>query len=564
MLVSFTLDPMLSSIWHDPHHHGDHHKGPVGRLLDWCESSLDRLAESYGSAILWALAHRKTVLAGAVALLIGSFALAPIIGGEFIPRSDQGEFALTFKTAPGSSLDYTVAKAHEVEARLRELPQVKTVEIQVAGGSFGASKSDARLTVDVGDKGSRHSSLFVLMEQARNKAQRVAGIQIGSVEELGKQGPMGKPVNIGVRGGDVAELERQAKALSARLAAIPGVTDVDSSLSAADPALNLSVRRDAAASLGIDLAQVGETLSTLLAGNTVTTWEAPDGENYDVHLQIPKQARAAELLDVLTVAGKRGTQGNASMVPLSTLSEARSASAPRQIDRVDLQREVTITANIGGREPSAVFADINKLLAGLELPSGLTLSQQGEQKDMAESLGYAVQALAMGVIFIYLILAAQFRSFTLPVTIMVSLPLAFVGVFWGLLAFGSTLNMFSVIGIVMLMGLAAKNGILLVDFINQARREGMERSEAIVLAGKVRLRPIMMTSLAMIFGMLPLALGHGEGSETRAPMAHAIIGGLITSTLLTLLVLPVVYTYLDGLRSRLRRGLARLNAGRAA
>ncbi|KZE32800.1 efflux RND transporter permease subunit [Crenobacter luteus] len=559
MLVSFTLDPMLSSIWHDPHHHGDAHKGPLGRALDWFEGSLDKLAGRYGTAIGWALDHRKTVIAGALALLVGSFMLVPVIGGEFIPKSDQGEFALTFKTAPGSPLEYTEAKARQVEKGLRELPEVKSVSISVAGGRFGAGKTEARLVVDVGGKADRERDLFVLMAAARERAERVAGIQVASVEELGKHGPGGKPVSIGLRGGDVRVLEAAAKALAARLATVPGVSDVESSLADADPALDLSVRRDAAGSLGIDLAAVGDTLSTLLAGNAVTTWEAPDGENYDVRLQVPRHERAAELLDVLTVPGSRRDDGSANMVPLSSVTERRAAESPRQIDRVNLQREVTITANIAGRESSAVFADVGKLLRDAKLPPGVTLNQEGEQKDMAESLGYAVQALAMGVIFIYLILAAQFRSFTLPVTIMVSLPLAFVGVFVGLLLFGSTLNMFSVIGIVMLMGLAAKNGILLVDFINQARRDGMERRAAIVEAGRVRLRPIMMTSLAMIFGMLPLALGGGEGSETRAPMAHAIIGGMVTSTVLTLIVVPVVYTYLDGLRSRVRALLARLN-----
>ncbi|AXK39503.1 efflux RND transporter permease subunit [Crenobacter cavernae] len=559
MLVSFTLDPMLSSIWHDPHHHGDAHKGPLGRTLDWFEASLDRLAERYGAAIGWALDHRKTVIAGALALLVGSFMLVPLIGGEFLPKSDQGKFSLSFKTAPGSSLEYTEAKARQVEKGLRELPEVRSVNVSVAGGRFGAGKTEARLVVDAGSKQERERSLFDLMAAARGKAERVAGIELSSVEELGKHGPGGKAVNIGLRGSDVHVLEAAANALSGRLAGVKGVSDVESSLSAADPALDISVKRDAAGSLGIDLAEVGDTLSTLLAGNTVTTWEAPDGENYDVRLQIPKPARAAELLDVLTVAGNRKDDGSANMVPLSSVTESRPAESPRQIDRVNLQREVTITANIEGRESSAVFADIGKLLKDAKLPPGVSLNQEGEQKDMAESLGFAVQALAMGVIFIYLILAAQFRSFTLPVTIMVSLPLAFVGVFLGLLLFGSTLNMFSVIGIVMLMGLAAKNGILLVDFINQARREGMERRAAIVEAGRVRLRPIMMTSLAMIFGMLPLALGGGEGSETRAPMAHAIIGGMVTSTVLTLIVVPVVYTYMDGLRTRVRRVFARLN-----
>ena len=565
LLVSFTLDPMLSSIWHDPHHHGDKHRGPVGRLLDWFEASLDRLAERYVGAIRWALGHRKTVVASALAMTVGSFMLVPVIGGEFMPAADKGEFRLTFKTAAGSSLDYTEAKAREVEARIRAvMPEVKTNDSKIGGGSFGAGRNEARLSINVGDKQQRERTLFTLMPLARQAALQVAGIEVDSVEETGQHGPPGKPVNLGVRGSDLQQLQQATDQLMAALRQVKGVSDVASSLSDADPALNVQLQRDAAANLGVDLARVGNTLSVLLGGSTATTWEAPDGENYSVRLQIPRDERAAELLDVLTVPGKRADGGEAQMVPLSQVAAISPATSPRQIERTDLMREISITANISGRSSGEVFADVDKLLKQLKLPPGVVLSQQGERQDMQESLGYAVQALAMGVIFIYMILAAQFRSFTLPVTIMVALPLAFVGVFVALLAFGSTLNMFSVIGIIMLMGLASKNGILLVDFINQSRREGMSRLDAIVEAGRVRLRPIMMTSLAMIFGMLPLALASGAGSETQRPMAHAIIGGMITSTVLTLIVVPVVYTYMDGLRSRIRRLLARLSGQQVA
>lgn len=552
LLVSFTLDPMLSSIWPDPHHHGDHHRGPLGRMLDGFERSMDWLATRYTTAIRWALGHRKTVLAASLALLVGSFMLVPLIGGEFMPRADKGQFSVNIKTAPGSSLAYTEAKAREVGAQLRSLPHLVSVETKVSGG-FGAGRNEASLLVDVGRKAERDVGLPRLMQIARERSLRVAGVEVESVTELGQHGSGAAPVNVGVRGSNLTQLEHASTLLQQKLAAIPGVKDVQSSLADADPALNIRVERDAAAGLGVNLASVGDTLSTLLAGSVVTSWEAPDGENYDVRLQVPKGERRAEILDVLTLPGRRTDNGMTEMVPLSTVARLDTGTTPRQIDRVDLMREITISANIAGRDAGSVFADVSRVLADTRLPPGVELNQGGEKRDMEESLSYAVQALAMGVIFIYLILAAQFRSFTLPITIMMALPLAFVGVFVALWLCGSTLNMFSVIGIVMLMGLASKNGILLVDFVNQVRREGMERTDAIVEAGRVRLRPIMMTSLAMIFGMLPLALASGEGSETQRPMAQAIIGGMITSTLLTLIVVPVVYTYLDGLRSRVRR-----------
>jgi hydrophobic/amphiphilic exporter-1 (mainly G- bacteria), HAE1 family len=555
MLVSFTLDPMLSSIWPDPHRHGDRHRGPFGRVLDLFEGAIDRAGVHYERALEWALGHRKQVIALAVLLTVGSFALVPVVGGEFMPRQDKGRFQISFKTEPGSALEYTAAKARELDAMLRRIPEVKSVGISAGNGEFGSSSAEGALNVDVGPKDHRDKSLFDIMDQARAMANRVAGIEVQSVQEMDQNGSSGSPVSIALRGNDIEALGRAARLFVSRLGQLPGVSDLHSSLSDTDPAVNIEVRRDAAATLGIDLGRVGQTMSTLLAGSVTTTWEAPDGENYDVRLQVPKHLRSSELLDVLTVAGNRGEDGQAAMVPLSTVTRLLPGHNPREIDRVDLQREITVTGNISGRDAGSVFADIDRVIRDTPLPEGVTLDQEGDRQNMQESFGFALQALAMGLIFIYLILAAQFRSFTLPVTIMMALPLAFVGVFIALFLGGSTLNMFSVIGIIMLMGLAAKNGILLVDFINQARRDGMSRHEAILEAGRVRLRPIVMTSLAMIFGMLPLALSGGEGAETQRPMAHAIIGGLVTSTLLTLIVVPVVYTLLDGLRTRLRHRL---------
>ncbi|MDF0606429.1 efflux RND transporter permease subunit [Neisseriaceae bacterium TC5R-5] len=549
MLVSFTLDPMLSSIWPDPPMGTT--RGPLRRLLDSFERGLDWLTERYISAIHWALRYRKSTLSLAIVLTLASFALVPRIGGEFMPEQDKGKFVIQYQTLPGSSLEYTTLKGKELAQLLADMPEIQFIAMNIGSGSFGAAKNDGSLTVNVGDKQGRQRNLNQLIAAARQRAGTLAGITIKSVAN--EQQNSGKPINIGLRGNNLVELNQVAEQLTSQLGKIDGVRDIESSLSVGDPTLNLTLKRDAATSLGIDLANVGNTLSMLLAGNTVSTWEAPDGENYDVRIHIPKPERRQALLDELSVAGRPNSDGAAYMIPLSSLIDSQPGISPRQIERVNMVREVTVLANIDGRDAATVSAEVSELINKLNLPANVQLTQGGQQKDMQESLGYALQALAMGVIFIYLILTAQFRSFTLPIAIMVALPLAFVGVLCSLFLFGSTLNMFSIIGIIMLMGLVAKNGILLVDFINHARREGMERSEAIIEAGRVRLRPILMTSLAMIFGMLPLALGQGDGSEINRPMAHAVIGGLITSTILTLIVLPVLYTYLDNLRLWVRR-----------
>jgi HAE1 family hydrophobic/amphiphilic exporter-1 len=340
------------------------------------------------------------------------------------------------------------------------------------------------------------------------------------------------------------------------MAKIKGTADLETSYQNADPAVNLSVNRDIAASLGINMADVGNTLSSLFAGNKVSTWEDPhNGENYDVVLQIPEDERNKDALNLLQVPSNQINQTTTApqMVSLATITTKRNGYAPREIDHIDLQRKITITGNILGNDKQQVFSQIQALLNDTHLPSGYIAKQSGDSEDMVQSFMYAVSALMIGVAFIYMILTAQFRSFIQPLIIMVSLPLSFVGVFIALLAFHSTLNMFSIIGIIMLMGLATKNGILIVDFINHGLRNGLPMVEAIVEAGKTRLRPIIMTSAAMIFGMLPLALSNGEGTEVRKPMAYAIIGGMTTSTILTLVVVPVLYSVVVGYLARRKK-----------
>lgn len=552
LLVSFSLDPMLSSIWYDPHRHGDAHHGPLGRLLDRFETSMDSLAERYALAIDWVLQHRKTTLAAATVLLLGSFALVPVIGAEFLPKSDTGKVTVKFKTAAGSSLEYTEQKARHVDQLLRQATEVKDIYINIGGG-FAEGRNQASLQVILHDKAARARSVFTLMEVWRQQLPHIAGIELQSVAVSGGPGGNEKPIRVGIRGQDMATLERIAVDVRQRLRQINGVTDIESSLDAAEPALSLRLQRDAAASLGIDMEQLGQTLAVLLAGKVVSTWEAPDGENYDVRVIVPKPARQPLLLEDIQIAGRSLGDGSREMVPLSTVATVVETQVPRQINRMDQARELTLTANIQGRDAQHVFTEVATLLQNYRLPTGYQFDQGGESQDLQESFSYAVQALAIGVIFIYMILCAQFRSFFQPIAIMMSLPLAFIGVFLALLVWGSTLNMFSVIGVIMLMGLVAKNGILLIDFVNQARREGMDRLAALKAAGRVRLRPILMTSLAMIFGMLPLALSRASGAELNAPMAQAVIGGLLTSTLLTLFVVPVVYSYLDTASAWLRR-----------
>jgi HAE1 family hydrophobic/amphiphilic exporter-1 len=309
--------------------------------------------------------------------------------------------------------------------------------------------------------------------------------------------------------------------------------------------------------------QIGTALRTLVAGRTVGNWRAPDDQTYDVNVRLAPDARDnARALEQLpfTVSNPDGTQA---VVRLNQVASLQPSTGPNQINRRELTREVSISANVAGRSAGQVSADIKTAMDQIAMPPGYRYQFSGSTKDMAESFAYAVSALAMAVIFIYMILASQFKSFLQPLALMTALPLTLIGVVLALLLFNSTLSMFSVIGVVMLMGLVTKNAILLVDFAIRAREPGLDdqgqvlpglpREEALLLAARVRLRPILMTTLAMIFGMLPLALALTEGSEQRAPMGQAVIGGVITSSLLTLVVVPVVYCYMDDLAQWARR-----------
>jgi HAE1 family hydrophobic/amphiphilic exporter-1 len=287
----------------------------------------------------------------------------------------------------------------------------------------------------------------------------------------------------------------------------------------------------------------------------VGNWRAPDDQYYDVQVRLSRanRAGAADVQRVPLASSALDANGAQRMVTLREIADVRETRGAQQINRKEQLREVLISANVYGRPAGDVAAEVKRGLAAVALPPGYRFSMGGSSKDIQESLFVATQALALAVIFIYLILASQFGSFVQPAAIMMSLPLSLIGVVLALIVSRSTLNIFSIIGFIMLMGLVTKNAILLVDFIIHSRKEGLERAAAVVKAGSVRLRPILMTTLAMIFGMIPLALGLGEGGEQRAPMGQAVIGGVITSSLLTLIVVPVIYTYLDDLTAWAKR-----------
>jgi HAE1 family hydrophobic/amphiphilic exporter-1 len=560
MFVSFTLDPMLSSIWHDPsiEAHGKHlaprnfYDKTIGRITALFDQGTDALVDVYQGILRWALDHKLSTVALAVAIFVSSIFMVPLLGTEFVPKSDFSETNLTFNTPVGSSLEVTEARARQVEGIVRTFPEVNYTLTTINTGN-AQGKMYASIYIRLVDRKQRSRSVDDMSTVLRQRLREVPGIDVTHVGLLDPVGGQ-KQIAFSIQGADMAELARLNALALEKIRAVPGLVDVDSSLKPDKPTLDVQVRRDVASDLGLSVAQIGSSLRTLVAGQTVGNWRAPDDQTYDVNVRLSPQSRR-QPQDLSALPFTVGTQadGSARVVRLDQVASVIEATGSNQINRRDLTREVAITGNVSGRSAGEVSADITTAMDSIAMPPGYSYKFSGSVKDMAEAFGYALSALALAVIFIYMILASQFKSFFQPLALMTALPLTLIGVVLALMLFNSTLSMFSVIGVVMLMGLVTKNAILLVDFAIRAREDGLNRHDALLMAAKVRLRPILMTTLAMIFGMVPLAFALSEGSEMRAPMGQAVIGGVITSSLLTLVVVPVVYCYMDDLAQWLRK-----------
>ena len=574
MFVSFTLDPMLSSIWHDPAIDREIetragkafvpvslYDKTLGRVTHRVDRWAQSLTEGYQRVLAWSLRHKKSTLGIAAASLIGAFALVPLMGTEFVPKADFSETSVAFYTPPGSAIEVTEAKARQVEQVLRELPEVRYTLTTINTGQ-AQGRTNANVLVRLVDRRERTRSVDQMSVPLRERLATIPGITVTHVGLLDAVGGA-KPISLSLQGTDLDELQRVSERLAQQLRRVPGLVDLDTSMKANKPTIDIAVKRDAAADLGLSVGMVTSTLRGLVAGQTVGTWRAPDDQNYDVNVLLaPEYRQSAQDIERIGLMAGTNADGSARIVRFSQVATVTPGVGPTQINRRDLNREVELTANVSGRAQGEVSADIRKVIDAAGLPPTVTARFGGATKDMAESFGYAISALAMAVIFIYMILASQFKSFLQPIALMSSLPLTLIGVVLTLVMFRSTLNMFSIIGVVMLMGLVTKNAILLVDFANRARHGDvgdehhgppMGREAALLLAARVRLRPILMTTLAMVFGMVPLAFALSEGAEQRAPMGQAVIGGVITSSLLTLVVVPVIYCYLDDLGQWFKR-----------
>jgi hydrophobic/amphiphilic exporter-1 (mainly G- bacteria), HAE1 family len=563
LFVSFTLDPMLSSVWYDPEiehggkelAHGALHErkkkmNPIRRGALAFNEWFDRVADRYPLALGAALRRRGVVLGVAALTVVGAFLLVPKLGFTWMPDVDTGEFSVGYRVPPGSRIEYTTAKGREIVAFLNKVPEVDTNYTYLSvGGGFRGTPNNGNVGIRLKPKDERDRTMFEIQNELRGRLRQIPGIRPTIQGQSSIFGGRGQPIRINVQGPEITRLKIAADRVLQVVRAVPGVAEPNSSEEGDIPQLDVRVDRQEAWRAGLGISQIATTLAPLFAGQRASQWEDPQGYSHDVVVVYPDSLRqsASNVADIPVPSQNVDPRsGQAPMVPLAQVAEVRAGVGPQQLERRSLEQQVTISAGVLPGEPIGDVAnEVRRRIAEIGLPPGYRAIFTGDVQNLEETKGYVLEALLLAVVFIYLILASLFGSFLQPLAIMLALPLSFIGVALALLVTKGNLNVMTMIGIIMLMGLVVKNGILLVDFTNHLRDQGRERNKALLEAGRIRLRPIIMTTVAMIFGMLPLALALGEGAEARAPMARAVIGGLVTSTMLTLFVVPVVYTLLD-------------------
>ena len=552
LFVSFTLDPMLSSRWHDPSIHLQGKRKGVARWLEIFNLWFDRTADRYRSAVGWALDHRKTVLTAAFAAFVAGIAIFGTLESSFMAQYDKGELQVSFKTAPDASMAETEGRMTAVLAAVKDFPEIDHTYTTIGAGDSGTVR-DGLLYIKLKVRKERAKNQFVLQREIRERLNKVAGITF-SIEEVGQIGGALKPLNVNLKGDDLNVLKQLGAKLKKELYSVPGIVDLSMTLENDIPEYRMRVDRDKALSAGVTTNDIVAALSRLIGGEAISTYEDEDGDAVDVRVRLPERLRQnpSQVTDLRVSVPN--ASGGIKLVPLGSLTSTVVAASPTEINRRDLARQVTVSANLDNLPIGTAVKHVEAAAKRINMPPGYAINLSGEAEDMAESFGYMGESLILAVLFVYLILAAQFESFFEPFAIMLALPLSIVGMAGMLKLTGDTVNIMSLIGLIMLMGLVTKNAILLVDYAKiLQRRDGLPRRDAVILAGRTRLRPIIMTTFAMIFGMMPLFLGIGSGAEMRAPMARAVVGGMITSTFLTLLVVPVMYTVMDDFGGWLKR-----------
>jgi HAE1 family hydrophobic/amphiphilic exporter-1 len=549
LFVALTLVPMLAGRLLkeiDPGQEG-RKLNILGRISDAFGRGIEGLNTLYGKVLKWAITHRKTIVFGTILLLVASFALVPLVGMEFIPSFDQGELMINVTTPTGTQLSETAETMGELEQVLLDIPGVDMVFTTVGGnpmsGIPGPSNANAgSLYVRLVPLAERTISTNQVIERMNEHGKNMAGV---TIKASGVQSAdTGTPISVDLAGPDLDVLRTLSTEIENIVASVPGTTNVSSSMDDTRPELRILVDRELAAQYGLSFNEVMQSVRAGFNGQVATRMKV-DGQEINVNVILPEENRS----DVSGLENMTITNASGVSVPLSTVASLKQVEGPSTINRQNQERGVNVTGEVLGRNLASVVQDIQAKLDGITLPEGYTLSFGGQNEEMLDAFSSLLLALGLAVFLVYAVMAVQFESAMQPFIIMFSLPATFIGIILGFVITGRPLSVPAFIGVIMLVGLVVNNAIVLIDYINVLRREGLTREEAILQAGPRRLRPILMTTLTTVLAMIPLVIGVGEGSEMQQPLATVIVFGLSFSTLITLVLVPVMYIYLDRLGS---------------
>ncbi|QHE53763.1 efflux RND transporter permease subunit [Pontibacillus sp. HMF3514] len=541
LIVSITLIPMLSS------------KLLTKAMQDngrryWFDRFMDRVNGGYRSTLRWVLNHRKTTVFGTLLAVVASLAITPLLGTEFIPQSDQGQIEITVEAPSGTSLQGTEDITNQIDEKIQPYEEIiESNYLSIGGGGFegfSSTSNEATYTIQLIPPDDRERTTAEVMQAIDSDLKNIVGAEI-TVSEMAAGIGGGSPVSIQINGDDYDVLKELAQQVTWVISNVEGVHNPESSASEGRPEIQVEVDRKKAAQYGLTYQQVMTQVQMGFSGQ-VTTRFRESGDEIDVRLMLPEEERQTiSDLETLKIQTQEGT-----MIPLATVAELKQVQGPVTLLRENQQRQVNVTSDIVDRDLGSITADIREELSTMNFPEGYSYKIGGQAEDMAESFGDLALALVFSIFLVYAVMAIQFENFLYPFVIMFSMPATVVGVLGGLFITGLPLSIPAVIGVIMLAGIVVNNAIVLVDYINIVRRRGVDRFEAILEAGPSRMRPILMTTLTTVLGMIPLALGLGQGAEAQQPMAVTIIFGLTVSSFFTLLLIPVVYTYLDDLSGK--------------
>jgi HAE1 family hydrophobic/amphiphilic exporter-1 len=550
LLVSFTLTPLLASRW-----------GKVevlsksslwGRINLAFERFLDSLQADYGKMLKWSLGHKRWVLITILLLFSGSVALVAtgFIGSSFAGSGDRGEFSIRLEMSPQTPLAQTNLMTRKVEELLLQKPEVLKVFANVgtqtgAMGSGGSNSNISEIAVTLVEKQKRKLSTDAFSDMIRNETAKIPGVKV-VIRPVSLTGGSEAPIQIAIKGVDMEKITEVAKNVKEIVRKTPGTDYVEFSTKSPKTEISIQLNRDKISQSGLSIPEVGGAIQLAFRGNDQSKFKQ-SGEEYPINISLEKsEKRSIENIRELTLRNSRGA-----IIKLKDVADVTEVVGQAVLERSDRMNSIKVTASSVGRPTGTIVTDLQKQIGKLKIPEGIIIEYQGEAQRQKDAFGSLGLAFGLGILLVYLIMVALYESVVYPFVVLFSIPVALIGALLALALSMESLTIFAIVGLIMLLGLVAKNGILIVDFTNHLKEKGMSVGEALVEAGKERLRPILMTTIAMIAGMMPIALASGSGAEVKNGMAWVIIGGLSSSLLLTLFLVPSMYMIVESLKNRI-------------